>query len=215
MPVELIILGNPKGRTKRRELLRNAFARARGRAARLRGIGRRNPAEMVILGANPAGRVSPEAAELYEDFHGKPPKELLAANEVQDMPREVVVLGALESITVDAPKGEMKIGFETDGVKLASDASGTQLYFVGGNQRFSGDSLIEFAARPGKVVRMGTARTIIYSSRKAMDGGNLNNYIHEFGEDDGKRPVLWYDAKIKRLYLVGGNYRIEAAGIIN
>jgi hypothetical protein len=216
MPAELIILGNPKGRTKRRALLRHAIARARGRAIRLAGIGRRkpNPAEMVILGANPAAKVSEKAAELYQDFHGMQPKELLAANEVQNMPHEVVVLGDLESLTVDAPKGEMKIGFEGDGVKLASNSAASQLYFVAGNQNLNA-VLAEFGAPRANVVRLGAALKIIYSGRKAMDGSHINNYVHEFGEDDGKRPVLWYDVRIKRLYLVGGNYRIEAAGIIN
>jgi len=214
MPAELIILGNPKGRTKRRELLRNAIAKARGRAARLARIGKRNPAEMVILGANPASKVSAKSAELYENFHGAVPKELLEVNELQDMPREVVVLGNLESMFVDAPRGEMKIDFSSDGVRVASNASGTQLYFVAGNQNLDA-TLDQFDAKGKSPARLGAAREIRYASRKAMDGGNLNYYKHEFGEEDGARPVLWYDARIKRIYLVGGNYRIEAPGIIN
>jgi hypothetical protein len=219
MPAELIILGNPKRASRRREQIGRAMAKARARAAKLTRIGRRklNPAEMAILGGNPAGRVSEKAAGLYEDFHGAQPKELLAVNELQDMPHEAVSLGDLESLTVNAPKGEMKISFEGDGVKVASDASGSQLYFVGGNQNLNA-ALSQFrsaADSATRAVRLGRAEKIIYSARKKMDGFNLSNYIHQFGEEDGKKPVAWYDANLKRIYLVGGNYRIEAPGIIN
>jgi hypothetical protein len=175
---------------------------------------RLNPGELLILG-NPARRHnSAKGEQLYEEFHGEEAQETMRVSEPQDMPAEAVVLGELVELKIESPKGLVQVKFPNDGIKVASNTRGSQLYFVGGNQNL--DSMLDtFGANGSNLVRLGKAEEITYLARKSMDGFEPSNYVHTFGEESGRKPVAMYDRRIQRIYLQGGNYRVEAPGIID
>ena len=63
--------------------------------------------------------------------------------------------------------------------------------------------------------KLGKLIKVTYQTRKGNeDGGKPIFWEHEFGEESGKRPDLVMDAD-KKLHIVGGNYTVEEAGIID
>ena len=187
---------------------------------------RKNSAELLILG-NPRGkkrskrkRLNPdqmqEAIELYEKFHGKAPAEILEMQEAFAMRKEYAALGELLSLMVANGSGKtIELVFKDDGVKVASSPKGTQIYFIGGNQNI-GSALGQFEADATKdFVELGECREIVYTTQKEFDRFQTIDYAHEFGEEGGARPTLIYARLAKRLMLAGGDYKVEAPGIIN
>ena len=187
---------------------------------------RKNSAELLILG-NPRGkkrskrkRLNPdqmqEAIELYEKFHGKAPAEILEMQEAFAMRKEYAALGELLSLVVANGSGKtIELVFKDDGVKVASSPKGTQIYFIGGNQNI-GSALGQFEADATKdFVELGECREIVYTTQKEFDRFQTIDYAHEFGEEGGARPTLIYARLAKRLMLAGGDYKVEAPGIIN
>jgi hypothetical protein len=168
---------------------------------------RRNPAHAEEL---------QDAEQLYETFHGESPEEIVRVQE-SDCQRKVYTgLGTLTEITIDALAGECKITFPAeDGVQLASAPGGRQLYLIGGNQNI--DSQIEkFGTDTTKdFVELGAATKITYRTRKKIDNFDLVDYWHKAGEETNEPPYAFYDHLRKRIFLVGGRYRVEAPGIIN
>jgi hypothetical protein len=175
-------------------------------------------AEAGVFGAkagrNPVGLE--HATQLYEKFHGTSPEEIVRVQE-SDCQRKVYTgLGTLTEIVIDAVAGEVKITFPAeDGVQLASAPGGRQLYLIGGNQnidaqidRFGTDTTKDF-------VELGAAVKITYRTRKSIDNFDLVDYWHKAGEETNEPPYAFYDHLRKRIFLVGGRYRVEAPGIIN
>ncbi len=157
-----------------------------------------------------------EAEKLYEQFHGKSPEEISSLQESCTMRRDYTGLGLLSELVIDAPSGEVTIGFyKGDAVTLASAPNGQQLYLIGGNQNL--DSQLErFGSDPGKdFVEMGVVVKLTYRTRKRMDDFKLVDYWHLAGEETGEPPLAFYDRLKRRIFLVGGRYRVEAPGIIN
>lgn len=75
--------------------------------------------------------------------------------------------------------------------------------------------LFETKARNGEGLDVGEVTHICYETAKAHIGnGKTFEYVHEFGEDGGKRPHLIIDHEGMPL-LRGGDYRIRAEGIVN
>jgi hypothetical protein len=230
MPAQLLILGNP-GRKRR-------MAAARTRAEKLRGR-KKNPAELLVLGAgNPKLRRNGAAEDLYEGFQerepgslGEPP--LLEYDETQRMPRMSAVLGDLRAIgfsniskKTDEPlHGEalanrwmetyQHLSFAKSDAKLADNGTRTQLYVVGGDQEMGNDAFDYLGVRrSGSRPRLGAAVFIVYDTIKGQD--NFTSVLcHEFAEEDGRRPTIYYDEKAQRILIRGGSYVIEDRGIVN
>lgn len=193
----------------------------------------KNPAELLIFG-NPrrSMRRNSEAEDLYADFHGVGARKTVALEVPQDVPLHTVALGDLEAIgfgnrdasgreyhgdeLVDNWQKCSHLSFAGDDVKLASDAQGRQLYLIGGDQRLQPSALSEFGASSsaGRMKLM-PATFIVYNTRKKYDGFAFSGYVHEFGEDGGRRPTIYYDQANKQILIRGGSYRIEPQGIIN
>lgn len=63
--------------------------------------------------------------------------------------------------------------------------------------------------------------SITYRTRKGIDNFELIDYWHKAGEETGgkqgmaARPLVLYDYRNKKLQLAGGQYKIDAPGIIN
>jgi hypothetical protein len=191
-----------------------------------------NPAELVLMGANPGkkrgrkkGRRNPDsklerASRMYEEFHGEPGKHVDEYIEPTPRPATLSELGDLIELQVKRTPGWKWAVFDFTGcgVKLAGNAQGTQLYFVSGDQKVSRGELSHVGADNSKeLIDLGEAMIIAYRAKKSQLDGIPANYEHKFGEETGVRPRLMYDRRgpSPRLFLTGGEYRIEAAGIIN
>jgi peptidoglycan hydrolase-like protein with peptidoglycan-binding domain len=66
---------------------------------------------------------------------------------------------------------------------------------------------------PRTLVRLGLLEAITYSTKKGRTA--LADYVHQFGEEGGRKPVLAVDPKTKRLHIVGGDYDVQDVGIVD
>lgn len=157
------------------------------------------------------------AAQMFEDFHGRAPSEILTLQEALLTSGDYTALGDMGSLWLEPVKGrepnewpEPDIEFEkSDKVKLATDSKGKQLYLVGGNQKLPLDYLEKHGVPTDKrFISLGEVYGISYLTRKSFDGFRESEYAHEFGEKTGERPFAFYDAELHRIVLVGGAYSI-------
>jgi hypothetical protein len=187
-----------------------------------------NPAELVVLGANPGkkkGRKNPDsklegASRTYEEFHGEPGKHIDEIQEPTPRPVTLAELGELLELQVKRPVGWKwgSLDFQGKGVRLASNVEGTQLYLVDGDQKISRGQLTHLGADNSKqLIDLGEATLIAYRARKMQVNGVAANYEHNFGEETGVRPRLTYDCRgpQPRILISGGQYHVEARGIVN
>jgi hypothetical protein len=186
-----------------------------------------NPAELITMFANPAELVvmaNPSEAERatrkYEEFHGMPSKWIDTVHEPTPRNRALAELADLLELRVKPDHGTKWISLNLIGkkVKLSSNAAGTQMYCIGGDQSMTAEQLRMFGADTSKeMIDLGEARYVAYRTRKGFTGGKLASHEHPLGEETGKYPRLVYDRRgsAPRLLFVGGEYRIEAPGIIN
>jgi len=204
------------------------MAAARKRAARFQGV-RRNPAELVMLGANPRE----DAEEGLEEFQGREPEEILEFDETQRMPKYTFVLGDLvalgfgdrtaegERLTADQLSRRWKecsnLSFAGDDVKLAGlrqkgirnfpGYRRAELFCVGGDQRLSPEAI--------DLIESGPCYFIVYDTKKQQDGFVDGRYTHSFGERAGRRPTIYFDEDAGRVLIRGGSYEIDDRGIVN
>lgn len=165
---------------------------------------RRNPGEIEA------------AAQLSEEFHGRPAKRVREYDEPHTEQTVLADLGALKEIEIETPRGEWFRVVFGRGARLAASPDGRQLYLVGGDQAAAlADLGLTDDEADHEHVLLGAARSITYSTRKGFHNFELVDYVHEFGEDGGTPPTLNYDATNKRLYFVGGTYKIRPEGIVN
>jgi hypothetical protein len=107
------------------------------------------------------------------------------------------------------------LSFEDDKVAVASNAEGTQLYLIGGRQDLSG-VLDKFDADESKdFIELGDALAISYLASKAQSDYKPMEWEHILGEESGYSPFGYWNRLQSRIYLVGGDYRVDEPGIIN
>lgn len=171
-------------------------------------------------GKNPR-RKNPEdelaaAEDLYEEFHGREPREILEMQESSEQRGDYTGLGDLIELTMIAPGGELvQIAFGDDGVRVASSPNGQQLYLLGGNQDIS-ESLRLFGADESKdLVDLGEAKQIVYDASKWQTNFTAQDWKHDFGEESGVRPRGFYDQLKRRIFFAGGNYKVTRPGIVD
>src|ERR1700677_2600009 len=71
--------------------------------------------------------------------------------------------------------------------------NGKQLFFVGGNQKLDDSMLRKLGCDPEKdFCDLGDCCLIEYFAQKKFDKYEPMTYYHEFGEDTGTRPRLFY-----------------------
>lgn len=174
---------------------------------------------------NPA---DPET-QAYTDFRGRGPVETLKFREAQlQEPADMWAIGDLTGLWLcpvegdDYTKdkwGKPTIGWkESDGMKLAADAheGNRQLYIVGGSseartlpEAFLKECQPESYDRDSDYQFLGPVYGIAYTAEKRMDKFIPTSYGHQFGEENGTVPLLWYHRPGKSFILTGGDYRIE------
>ncbi len=153
--------------------------------------------------------------EMFQDFHGRSPHEVLELQEQLLTAGDYAALGDDPEIWLRPVSGDpnnwaqAEIEFEPEnGVKLATQ-DGSQLYFVGGDQSLPESALDFYGGDTSKrFIPLGVAYAISYVTEKKFDGFKRMPYAHILGEETGERPLLVYDNETKRLLLVGGAYSI-------
>lgn len=155
-----------------------------------------------------------DAATMYETFHGKAPRRIVEYDELVNFPQHFAELGRLVELKIDLDSANRKFPFTSFGdCKVVCTPDGANIYFVGGDQRVDLDNL-EIASDKD-MVELGPCVYICYHTRKDFHEFAPIDYYHEFGEENGIKPVLAYDRLNKKLFLIGGDYRVKREGIVN
>jgi hypothetical protein len=173
--------------------------------------GQRNPRRR-----NPEGDLD-QAADLYREFHGRDPHEILEMQETDLARKDYTALGPLVELHTLLPNGaKAKITFgDADAVLVVSSPNGRQLYLLGGNQDIS-ESLGSMGADVSKdLIDLGDAVFISYDASKWQTDFKPTIWEHKLGEESGIHPRGFYDQLKRRIFLAGGNYRVERPGIID
>jgi len=175
------------------------------------------------------GRKNPEeleqAVSLYQTFQGKDPKGVLEMQRSAAMRTDYTALGDLIGLglfvpgeTVPEPDhwegypGAVKFARSgADLVKLASNAEGSQLYALGGNQDMLAVAEAAGADTSKDLIEVGELAFVVYVAKKAPDFQTVE-WMHKF---ESPRPVLAYDKLKEEICFVGGGYSVEAPGITN
>lgn len=163
-------------------------------------------------------RRNPEtAAEMFEAFHGRPPAGERTITEEVRYPHSLADCGSLVELVAVFMDGEKAavIAFRGKGVRVATTPNGKEIHFVGGDQELDLQTL-RLQDQDGKPnVLVGYAHTIAYHTSKHFHNFEPSDYEHEFGEETGEKPLLAYDPRSRKLYLVGGAYEVRPEGIVN
>lgn len=169
--------------------------------------GRRNPEDDELQ----------QAKRLYKEFQGRSAKEILEVQQRDVYQKNYAKLGDLVSLVVlDADQKPRRIQFsDRDGVMLAANPAGSQLYCLGGNQDVR-PLLEDLGADTSKdYVELGPCIEVEYFTRKAFDQFKPVRYYHHLGEETGDVPVLCFDQLNLQLFFVGGAYYVRPEGIRN
>ncbi len=157
------------------------------------------------------------AEDLYREFHGREPHEILEMQESELARRDYTALGPLVELHTELPNGsKAKISFgDADAVLVVSSPNGRQLYLLGGNQDISG-SLAGMGVDSSKeLIDLGDAVFLSYDASKWQTDFKPTIWEHKLGEESGIRPRAFYDQLKRRIFFAGGNYRVERPGIID
>lgn len=164
-----------------------------------------------------SARRNPSAESIREGFIGAPARRVPTYNESGMPAGDYALLGKLLTLYVRPLAGGQILKIEGRGVQVVSDETARQIWFVAGDQDVTAH-LEQFGARPAGNGRyeLGEAVRIDYKQRKEHVPDPANDeWKHFFGEETDVRPRVFFDAINKRLLLEGGEYRIEARGIVN
>lgn len=177
--------------------------------ARERGMKRRR--------RNQSGEMQ-EAVALYQTFQGRDPAGVIEKQVSAALRMEYTALGDLSYLDVNNTEGQrVRLDFSGDGVKLASAPNGAQLYLIGGRQSLDEKCLAKFTDDTTKdLFDLGEAMEIEYITKKAPSF-ETTRFYHKFGEEHrgSELPRATYDALRKQIFLFGGEYHVDAPGIIN
>jgi hypothetical protein len=187
-----------------------------------------NPAELVVMMANPS-EISESrserhglqgASEMCEDFRGEPCRDVDTYVEPEPRPASLAQLGTLVELQIKRPGGWKwgELDFTGKDVNVAAIPQGTQIYFIGGDQKITRGQLTHLGVDNSKeLIDLGEAMLIAYRATKMHVNGIASDYEHKFGERTDRRPRLMYDKRgpQPRIFLVGGEYVANIEGIDN
>jgi hypothetical protein len=163
------------------------------------------------------------SAEVYEDFHGFEPTEVVTVTKHIHHHEHLAAAGVLTHLDVWGldDKGHQISGFK--GAFLAFNESKNQLFVEGGDQSVN---LEDFGIdSPHELETLGRVTDIGYQTNKTHLGneGGQAVYVHKFRttNDNGKHvvvkiaryPDLIYDVRNEQLLFSGGSYEILREGI--
>jgi len=163
------------------------------------------------------------AAEVFEDFHGFEPTEVVTVSKKVHHHGHLASLGELVQLDVFGvdERGHKVTGFK--GAILACNEARDQLFIEGGDQRMD---LKSFGIKTAhEMETLGQVTNIGYKTNKTHlgDEGGEAVYVHRFRatNQNGKHvvvkmtrePDLIYDVRNEQLLLSGGSYEILREGI--
>jgi hypothetical protein len=182
-----------------------------------------------VRGKANRGRKNPAAAsaQVYEEFHGFPPSEVVKVTQKVHHHRHLAAAGDLVGLEVKPVSGGPKRKIEGLGdALLAFNEKKNQLFIRGGDQRMSWAELKKFGATEehelqtiGKLVGIG------YFTNKTHlgDEGGEAIYSHKFRTTNengthvtvtiARYPDLIYRVLDEQFEISGGSYTIEREGI--
>jgi hypothetical protein len=105
-------------------------------------------------------------------------------------------------------------------IRVLSSLDRRKIYFAQGNQALSASDLEKFGADESNICELGELRSIVYLARKyhsQVDSearGEIVQWKHDFGEDGGRRPRLFYIRDLRRLAVQGGDFVVKDEGIV-
>jgi hypothetical protein len=162
---------------------------------------------------NPAAGPLEAAAELSEQFHGRPAEKITVVAETEAEHAAVAELGRLIELHVKTAVGKFRLPFTGTRVKVCATPDGRNIVFIGGDQAIDLESLgIE---SDKDQLPLGECTHIVYATKKGFHNFEITDYVHEFGEESGDRPTLGYSPLNTRLYLEGGRYEVRPEGIVD
>jgi hypothetical protein len=190
-------------------------------------------------GANMSAAQREALARRYKATHWGVEPDLEVVVDDDALPAGLVQMGYLDEIEIDVPGkggGSMTIIYPREKSHLAFTHDKAQRLYPIGPPAFRAWAkktlwkphaptyLLSEAAKgaPGRqnrypypqvpVQALGFGKHVVYHTHKKGDGPS--DYIHELGEDTGKRPLICVDAD-GRLWFAGGNYKVLVDGIVD
>jgi hypothetical protein len=169
------------------------------------------------------GRVNPSdaAADVYEEFHGRPSGEVVTVVENIHHHEHLAALGELRTLVVKARNGARVTLTRFKKAILCTNEAKNQMFVRGGDQ--SVDVGVFGIRNPHEVETLGQVVEIVYFTTKDHlgDEGGTALYFHVTGEtnENGKRkmagwpPDLIYHTVDERMEFSGGSYSIKAEGV--
>lgn len=167
-------------------------------------------------GRNPKRRRNNEgeAEQMFQTFHGKAPGRIVEYDELVKFPHHFAEMGRLVELRIDLDRANRKFPFTSFGdCKVVCTPDGQNIYFVGGDQKINLADLDIGGEKD--FIELGPCVYICYHTTKDFHDFAPIDYFHEFGEEDGIRPMLAYDRLNQKLFLMGGNYHVKREGIVN
>lgn len=169
-----------------------------------------------------------KARELFRKFHGREAGGHFEMQRQAKVRKDYAALGPVVAVGIDAARFDEcglspdevvgkwdklpHLKFGGDKVMLASSPDGRQVYLLG-DTNMNG-CLERFETDTGKdYVDLGEVPFVVYLARKAPSF-EPTDWVHTFGEEGGARPRLAYDKLNKELLFVGGDYTVQAPGIV-
>ncbi|HUD74102.1 MAG TPA: hypothetical protein VMQ76_03445 [Terracidiphilus sp.] len=164
---------------------------------------------------------SDAAADVYEEFHGRPSEEVVTVTEKIHYHEHLAALGELRTLVVQARDGGKVTLSRFKKAILCCNEAKTQMFIRGGDQAVD---LEAFGIRTvHEVETLGRVVELAYFTRKDHlgDEGGTAVYFHVSGEtiENGKYkmagwgPDLIYHTVDERLEFSGGSYTIRAEGV--
>lgn len=151
------------------------------------------------------------AIEMYEKFHGRPPREILEFKETYHIHEWLAGLGTLVDLKVNTITGK-EVELESDPeTLLATNEEGSQLYIVGGDQTLDLKGMGFNKNQCTKdMVLVGFIYELTYRTEKDFENFETVDFYHELSEDSGDPlPSLVYDVKSQHMMISGGSYHIN------
>ena len=145
--------------------------------------------------------------EMHKTFLGRESKNSFEITAPQGTPKDVAVLGSLVCLKTEDEDFE----FDKGEAFLGADGRGN-LYVLGDTDPVEPNTNLGHIEEIRYEAKKDHLNPFRWKRRKR--NSNLIEYYHYFGEEDGKMPHLKSDSD-GLLHISGGNYRVEAEGIIN
>jgi hypothetical protein len=197
----------------REHKMKTPAAEAEGNYLRFRQL---DPGLFHSFASMSPGRKNPDAAALFEAFHGRPAERITEYTETLQERAELAELGRLIELVVARGQYLYRLKISRAGVKVTATPEGGQLYFTGGDQSvdLAGLDIEPKESATKDHLVLGDLAEIMYHTTKAFHNFEPIDYRHIFGDEGGSQPTLCYDQLNKLLYVVGGSYQVRRDGIV-